>query len=171
MRSIQQGLHKVRNQQFQYGKKSHGQQGVLPSGEDREREQYRHSGSERWPDVGKEAKYGGTEAPQRSVRDANEIQRRADGDSVANVYEQLQEEVAVDSPRRFVESLGGLTHGARTFAARQPNEAVAQIFATQEHEDGEDGDQNDVGQRSKDVLHGRDWIRGRDDLNWERFRR
>ena len=105
-----------------------------PAGIDRDSERERKEGRHDRPDIGDEAQQAAEHAPEDRVRNSDQPEPDADRDRVGRVHDQLHQQIAPDPPRGIVERLCRARQVAR---AGKADEAVAQIFALQEHEDHE----------------------------------
>ncbi|MFY9730986.1 MAG: hypothetical protein WAK24_10275 [Candidatus Acidiferrales bacterium] len=73
----------------------------------------------------------------------------ADENSVARVYDKLQQQVPADTLTCVVKRLGDEVQTPFTCQGDQP---IAQIFATNEHENGEDGHNQSACEKTQHAL-------------------
>src|SRR5271165_2597998 len=128
---------------FEYDEDTKDFGGVSPSGKDGESE---HGGCERGDrcsEVGDESAEGGKRGEQNCIREADEVERDADESTIGDIDGDLEEEVAGDAAAGVVHGIG---HEGEVAVAGKADEAVAEVFALEQDEEGEDDGEQGGGQ-------------------------
>ena len=133
-----------------------------------ERQRHRDRDGDPDPRIGNETQQGGEQTPEHRVRDADEVERDAEGNAEARVDHELHEEIPAHALGGLAERLGRQVDAPCPDQADQP---VTHVLAVQQHENGKDdhGERNAerLGER-RDPFHQRGERRSRGLLHRER---
>jgi len=152
--AVEQRLDHLAHEQFAGAEEDEHEQGERPAGDHGEGQSEWGGDGDDGADEGHEAHHGGEDPPQDGVGQARDGQAAGDEGAEAGVDGHLEQEVARKPVRCVVQGQDG---SVQVRPADEADQAVAQVFAEQQHEDDEDEDQargaDGTQQRGHDGFH------------------
>jgi len=141
--AVDVGFDVVASDELEERENAGDEDGVLPSVEDGNREEDGNNAGDGDSDVGHEAADRGEGSEEHGMRKSDEIERSCNEGAEGEVDAELEEEVTGDALRGVAH---GLRHEGEGAIAGETDDPVAQIFALEEYEEGEDDGEEGSGE-------------------------
>lgn len=138
MNAVEGGFEDVADEAFGDGEEAEDGEGGAPAVGFGDGDGEGHEAGEGGSDVGQEAEDEAEGAPEAGAGDVEEPESESEGGAEAGVDGELEEDVAGDAVAGVIHGFGG---GLEFLLAHKAEEAVAQVLAVNEHEEGEDDDE------------------------------